>query len=48
MNRLRTWLVLIVMLLAMAFPAHAADGDGVRSRLAKPAVLRSCRASATR
>jgi outer membrane lipoprotein-sorting protein len=40
MNRLRTWLVLIVMLLAMAFPAHAADGDGVRSRLAKPAVLR--------
>ena len=40
MNMLRACWLLIAMLIAMAAPVHAADGDGVRARLAKPAVLR--------
>lgn len=40
MSLLRRWFVLLAMLLAVAMPLHAAEGDGVRARLAKPAVLR--------
>ena len=40
MKLLRTCLCAMAMLLATALHAHAADGDGVRARLAKPAVLR--------
>ncbi len=40
MNIWRTLLLLFVLLSTLALPAHAKDGDGVRARLAKPAVLR--------
>ena len=40
---MRVWralLLVFALLSALALPAHAKDGDGVRARLAKPAVLR--------
>ena len=40
MKMLRTLLLLFALLFTQALPAHAAEGDGVRARLAKPAVLR--------
>ena len=40
MKAWRTLLLLFALLPTLALPAHAADGDGVRARLAKPAVLR--------
>lgn len=40
MTMWRTLLLLFALLCAIAPPAHAADGDGVRARLAQPAVLR--------
>ena len=36
----RTLLLSLALLSTLALPAHAKDGDGVRARLAKPAVLR--------
>ena len=33
-------LLLFALVLTLAMPAHAKEGDGVRARLAKPAVLR--------
>ena len=36
----RALLLLFALLFTLALPAHAKDGDGVRARLAKPAVLR--------
>ncbi|MEF9977832.1 MAG: outer membrane lipoprotein carrier protein LolA [Thermomonas sp.] len=40
MSLVRGWLLLLATLFVMAMPLHAAEGDGVRARLAKPAVLR--------
>ena len=40
MNAWRTLLPLFALLFTLALPAQAADGDGVRAQLAKPAVLR--------
>lgn len=36
----RTVLLLFALLFTLALPAHAKEGEGVRARLAKPAVLR--------
>jgi outer membrane lipoprotein-sorting protein len=40
MKILRTFVLLFALLSAAMLPVQAADGDGVRARLAKPAVLR--------
>ena len=40
MKVLRALLLMFALLSVFVLPAHAKDGDGVRARLAKPAVLR--------
>ena len=40
MKILRAFVLLFALLSAAMLPVQAADGDGVRARLAKPAVLR--------